>query len=182
MQWRKLLSVITWVGGWPSIFLFIYGIPGHIEDSSQWYRLAKAVSNWPIFIVSIGLVASGPVLWTHHWWWPLLSKRKSQSPSATSHDPRQKFEQLYPLIIREAERHNPNSLRNRFGYRGPESIKSSTQSDINYIKLRTELNRLNIPFPSDSVEDVVMYRYLVNLAALSQSANLEGARHFYVEL
>ena len=69
MSLRKLGAIVTWLGGWPAIILLVYGIPGSVDDAGAWYKVINVISNWPILAASIGLVATGPILWTSDWWW-----------------------------------------------------------------------------------------------------------------
>ena len=86
MRWRHLLSIVWWFGGWLGVVLFIVGIPGHIDDTTTWLRWSKMSGvSITLTLVSVGLVLTGPLLWTSGWWFPRLLKwwnRDQRAPTA----------------------------------------------------------------------------------------------------
>ena len=58
------------VVGWANIVLFIFGIPGHIEDTATWYAWVKIVFGLPALSLAVAFVVTGPLLWTSEWWFP----------------------------------------------------------------------------------------------------------------
>ena len=56
------------------VILHIVGMPGHIEDTATWLRWFEVIAPSIWFLVFIGVVVSGPLLWTSGWWWPRFKK------------------------------------------------------------------------------------------------------------
>ena len=69
-MWARLVSLLFFIGGWTGIIAFVFGLPGHIDDATTWLRWLKVVQELPALLVSIGMVVTGPILWTSGLWCP----------------------------------------------------------------------------------------------------------------
>ena len=69
-MWARLVSLFFFIGGWTGIIAFVFGLPGHIDDATTWLRWLKVVQELPALLISIGMVVTGPILWTSGLWCP----------------------------------------------------------------------------------------------------------------
>ena len=76
-MWKKALSVPVQLLCWAGIALDVWGMPSAIAERTTWFRWLGMIPD-AVFIVLFvaGIVSTGPLLWTSHWWWPKLFPRK----------------------------------------------------------------------------------------------------------
>ncbi len=53
---------------------FVYGFPGDLEDSGQWYSTAGSLMTDTRVILYVVGIGSSAILFSVEWWWPRLSQ------------------------------------------------------------------------------------------------------------
>ena len=82
MDWLRRASIVAQLIGWIDIALFVFGIPGYIDDSKTWSTWVASVVEPPGVLVAAFFVISGPILWTSPWWFPSLARRMRRQNAA----------------------------------------------------------------------------------------------------
>lgn len=76
---RRFVRVWKVVGAFIGFPLFIFSIPGLVDDATTW---GKWISNlpdsvqWVMVIVGFGMIVSGPTIALTEWWLPRTEKRR----------------------------------------------------------------------------------------------------------
>ncbi len=197
-KWLQRVSIVGWLGGWLGIFLHFVGIPGYIDDVATWLRWAKVITPPIWFVLSIGLVVSGPLLWTSGWWWPrVLSKVKGRPPqkpdgviNETDED-LENFRACLPHIERCRELVRP--FADPFGSINMGLQQVSTEGDkiieliyeLNYLTERLKVLGVRCPDTygsSDEADSALRIRlriwsmHLTELVVMVRHNDLTGAR------
>ena len=194
----RVISVICFFGGWAGMALFAFEIPSHIVNALTWLRWLRAIPEPTVLLVSIGMLVTGPLVWTSGWWWArvsqwtkrMMSHQETKEPSADAielspltvptADPAQveKFKGLESLITRHREANRP--IR--------DLIMASLWSPMDTLAFRADreilvahLGALKVPHPPDDASRKIWFRYLVHLEASCQTGNLQEARSIHEE-
>ncbi len=198
MRWRRVLSIAGWFGGGFGLLLFIFGVPGHIDDTVTWLKWSKASgASIALLLTSVGLLLSGPLLWTSGWWYPRLHQswnggRKASIALTESNEDLIRFRSCLPHVERCRSLIRPYT--GTIGvpsialtiFQGGSDVFAEIATELEY--LTQQLSVVGIHSPdiwgeegNDSLDKVherlrTWSRHLARLEAKIHQGDLEGAR------
>lgn len=199
MRWLRLgVSVIGQLVSWGSFLAYLFGIPSPMQGKFPQGAVAFMTSNSAVIALCVvGIIVTGPLLWTSGWWWPYVaplikrmrSHRETKEPSADAFelsplrvpraDPAQveKFKGLESLITRHRKANRP--IRNLITASIWNLDTLSFGADRE--ELVAHLGALKVVYPPDDAGRKKWFRYLVHLEASCQTGDLQEARSIHEE-
>ena len=174
---RSIVGALLSAGSLHTILASIFGLPGHIDDATQWLRwvgLIEDINSGPLYYPAlIVATVSGLALLMYDWWMPLLHRWRGIDDEADFANLQARFKELAPVIQRQMGDCRPLIE----GVEGYEVDVGKYRAD--YLDLIGKLEALDVGYPIVNRNTPVWYQYLVNLNMLVETGQLAKARQYY---
>ena len=193
MRWvRLVVSVVGQLVSWGGFLAYLLDIPSPMQGKSA-HGLVAFMTSTPVVLAPcvVGIIVTGPLLWTSGWWWPRTSqwvrriRRKDETRELVAEDTVSKavdahiakFKELEPLIARHRKARQPISDPYLLTLTWNSTDQFALGADQE--NLIANLDALRIPHPLSDADRSVWFNYLVRLEATCQTGDLEEARSLY---
>ena len=188
MRWiRLVVSVVGQLVSWGGFLAYVFDIPSPMQGKSA-HGLVAFMTSTPVVLALcvVGIIVTGPLLWTSGWWWPRLSRwsRRTRSDRETREDEApvvstaidariKKFKELELLITRHRKAIAPiRHIVTEQLWNTSEILAFEADREV----LIAELDALRIPHPIGAAARPLWFNYLVRLESACEIGGLEEAR------